>query len=208
MTLVVRGDPWVYPRSYTFLCTMLRGVLSEGLHAGLGTEEGLGSPRCRFSGALYALLLEHPIDQRGCCRTCPGGVFGLRARRCAVHLQVGYWLRQPDWLLYSRVADEWRVAPQPPLVGAAPESAARPANPADAGHRPRDQAGEARFAQSANADPDHPAPPPRRPPGTGWSAPHHGAAGDDPNGLWPRPVPPGNSPRHSAELPQRTGDIT
>jgi hypothetical protein len=104
VTPVIRSGASVYQDSYEFMCKALCGVLADGVRAGLGAEEGIGSLRCRVSGALYALLLTHPVDERSRCRSCrrPGTVFGLRRRRCGVHQEASYWLRQPDWLLYSR----------------------------------------------------------------------------------------------------------
>lgn len=104
-----------YRASYDFMCTVLRRTLADGVRAGIGAEDGIGSLRCRVSGALYALLLAHPVDHRGRCRSCrrPGAVFGLRRRRCWVHLEASHWLRQPDWLLYARGSRT--VAIGPPL---------------------------------------------------------------------------------------------
>ncbi|MGH3833206.1 MAG: hypothetical protein ACRDRS_22695 [Pseudonocardiaceae bacterium] len=101
--------------SYEFMCTMLCQVLAEGIRAGLGAD-GVGSVRCRVSGALYAVLKDHPVDERGRCRSCrrPGAVLGLRRRRCAVHLAAHYWLRQPDWILVARGSSG--VAIGPPLA--------------------------------------------------------------------------------------------
>ncbi|MGH3869769.1 MAG: hypothetical protein ACRDQ4_27450, partial [Pseudonocardiaceae bacterium] len=33
-----------------------------GVQAGPGADEGIDSLQCRFAGALYALLMAHPID--------------------------------------------------------------------------------------------------------------------------------------------------
>jgi hypothetical protein len=84
--------------------TVLREALVEGRRAGLGTEEGVGSLRCRVSGALYALLLLHPVDQQGRCQSCrrPGALFGWRRRPCAVHREASFWLRKHAWFLASR----------------------------------------------------------------------------------------------------------
>jgi len=67
----------------------------------------------RVSGALYALLLTHPVDQQGRCRLCrrPGAVLGLPRRRCGVHREASYWLRQSDWLLYSRDSPGVAIGP-------------------------------------------------------------------------------------------------
>jgi hypothetical protein len=110
---MIRRGGSVYQTDYEFMCKVLCGVLADGVRAGLGAEEGIGSLRCRVSGALYALLLTHPVDERGRCRSCrpPGAVFGFRRRRCGVHREASYWLRQPDWLLYSRGSPGVAVGP-------------------------------------------------------------------------------------------------
>jgi hypothetical protein len=79
-------------------------ALADGVRAGLGTEEGIGSLRCRVSGALYVLLLLHQVDEQGRCQSCrrPGALFGWRRRPSGVHQEASFWLRQPDWLLASR----------------------------------------------------------------------------------------------------------
>jgi hypothetical protein len=84
--------------------TGLREALVEGRRAGLGTPEGIGSLRCRASGALYALLLLHPVDQHGRCQSCrrPGALFSWRRRPCAVHQEASFWLRKHAWFLASR----------------------------------------------------------------------------------------------------------
>lgn len=105
----------IYQSSYEFMCTMLGKVLAEGVRAGLG-EDGVGSVRCRVSGALYAVLQDHPVDERGRCRSCrrPGAVLTLRPQRCEVHREAHYWLRQPAWILVSRGSPG--VAIGPPLT--------------------------------------------------------------------------------------------
>ena len=129
-----------YQSSYKFLCDVLRGVLRESAQAGSSAEEGVGSLRCRASGALYALLLAHPMDERGRCRSCrrPSGVLMLRPQRCRVHAEASHWLRQPEWFLYSRVDGEWGLGQQaPPDASAAPENAPRPADPDNTDVLPR-----------------------------------------------------------------------
>jgi hypothetical protein len=64
---------------------------------------------CRVSAVLYLLLLDHPIDRRGRCRSCrrPGARIALRRRSCLIHLRANYWLlRQPDKaILLAHLAD-------------------------------------------------------------------------------------------------------
>ncbi len=100
----------VYQTSHDQLCRLLRKVLADGVHAGRGVAGGIGSVQFRVSAALYALLLAHPLDQQGRCRSCRGLVFGWR--RCWVHIEASYWLRQPEEFLHSWVVREWGLADQ------------------------------------------------------------------------------------------------
>lgn len=112
----------VYQTSYELLCRLLRKVLVDGVQAGCGAAGGIGSVQFRASATLYALLRAHPLDREGRCRSCrgPGAVFGWR-RRCWVHREASYWLRQPEEFLHSRVVREWGLADQArPGAGAAP----------------------------------------------------------------------------------------
>ncbi|MGH3898876.1 MAG: hypothetical protein ACRDTA_11625 [Pseudonocardiaceae bacterium] len=92
--------------SHRLVCDLLRDVLGQ---TGPGAEE-VGSILYRASAVLYLLLLDHPIDQRGRCRSCPrpGAVIGFRRRLCRIHLRARYWLlRQPDnAMLLSHLADD------------------------------------------------------------------------------------------------------
>ncbi|MDQ3762634.1 MAG: hypothetical protein M3460_13500 [Actinomycetota bacterium] len=80
----------VYQTSYALLCQKLRGVLVEKVQAGCGAVDGIDSVLRRASAALYMLLMDHPVDRRGRCRSCrrPGAVFGFRRRHCRVHGEV------------------------------------------------------------------------------------------------------------------------
>lgn len=168
VTLMIRSGPSVYQTSHALLRRLLHKILMDGVQAGCGAAGGIGSVPLRASATLYALLLAHPLDQQGRCRACrsPGAVFGRR-RRCWVHLQANYWLRQPEKFLHSRVADEWEPAnPSPPSAGAAPDSTAAATQP----------------SQTPVAPPT-PTLPVERP------DLDHGGAGDDPDGLRPRRGP-------------------
>jgi hypothetical protein len=102
--------------------TGLREALVEGRRAGLGTPEGIGSLRCRASGALYALLLLHPVDQHGRCQSCrrPGALFSWRRRPCAVHQEASFWLRKHAWFLASREMPGVPIVPLTPNNHGAP----------------------------------------------------------------------------------------
>ena len=115
--------------SHDLLCQLLRKVVVDGVQAGHGAASGIGSVRCRVSATLYALLLAHPVDREGRCRSCrrPGAVFGWRRRRCCwVYIEASYWLRQPEEFLHSQVVREWGLADQSqPGACAAPDRESR-----------------------------------------------------------------------------------
>lgn len=68
----------VYRTSHDFMAEVLRGALLTAFES--GAAGGIGSVPCRAGAALYALLMNHPIDQQGRCRhvvareQCSGGV--------------------------------------------------------------------------------------------------------------------------------------
>jgi hypothetical protein len=183
VTPVIRDETMVYQTSYTFLCELLRGILADGAQAGPDAEKGLGSSQCRLSGALYDLLMAHPLDQRGRCRCCrrPGAVLGQRRQRCWVHLTVHCWLRQPEWLLHDRVIHEWGLGhPSPPSARAARQHAACPADPDDTGVVPPIARKSGESTPQPHQTPA--APSPLSPPetrGAGRPDPTHGGAGED-----------------------------
>lgn len=81
--------------SHRLLCDALR----ETVQVGPGAVENAAPVWYRACAVLYMLLLDHPIDRRGRCRSCrrPGALIGLRRRPCRIHLRASYWLlRQPD----------------------------------------------------------------------------------------------------------------
>lgn len=97
---------------------VLRGVLVAAVEPGPGTAGGMDSIQSRACAALYALLMAHPVDRRGRCRSCrrPGVVvLRLGRRRCRVHGQARFWLlQQPAEFLSSRLASELGLTPLPP----------------------------------------------------------------------------------------------
>lgn len=112
---MTRTSPSVDQAIYDALYTTLRRVLRTGVHAGAGTEEGLDSFLCRVVGALYALLMDHPIDPNGRCRSCrrPGSVLGRHRQDCGVYEEVSYWLGEPEKHLRERMAYQWGLTRQP-----------------------------------------------------------------------------------------------
>jgi hypothetical protein len=86
---------------------LVREALRETVRAGPGAGEMVGSIRYRASAVLYLLLLEHPIDGRGRCRSCPGVMIGLRSRPCQTHGRARDWLlHHPAAALLSHLARE------------------------------------------------------------------------------------------------------
>lgn len=96
--------------SHRLVCDALRGVLRQLTQVGPDAVEEIGSILYRVSAVVYTLLLDHPIDRRGRCRSCrrPGTIIGLRRRPCRIYLKASYWLlRQPDAaILLSHLADD------------------------------------------------------------------------------------------------------
>ena len=112
---MIRTSPSEHQAIYDVMYTALRQVLREGVQARPGAAEGLDSLFCRVSGALYALLMAHPIDRHGRCRSCrrPGSVLGRRRQDCVVYFEVSCWLGQPDTLLRARIAHQWQLTRHP-----------------------------------------------------------------------------------------------
>lgn len=107
--------------SYVWLCERLRGVLVDAVLAGHGAD-GIGSVSSQASAALYLLLMGHPVDGRGRCRSCrrPGAMLGFRRRRCRVHGEARFWLlQQPAEFLHSRLICELRLTDLPPTQSSA-----------------------------------------------------------------------------------------
>lgn len=113
VTLVINARPGAHQVSYTLLCQELRGELRERMVP--GEAESVG---CRAVAALYALLLEHPVDRRGRCSSCAWSsvVFGRR-HRCRIYRVARYWLHQPRAeTLVSSLASELGLSIPPPPV--------------------------------------------------------------------------------------------
>lgn len=91
-------------------------ALRQTVRAGPSALDGGGSIRYRASALLYLLLLEHPLDERGRCRSCPGLMTGLRPRPCQVHLRASdVLLHYPDEaLLLAHLAEELGASRAPP----------------------------------------------------------------------------------------------
>lgn len=96
--------------SHRLVCEALR----EAVRAGLGAVGQVGSIRYRASAVLYLLLLEHPIDWRGRCRSCPSVMIGLRPRPCQIHFRASDWLlHHSHEVLLSHLAREFGAGSVP-----------------------------------------------------------------------------------------------
>jgi len=129
--------PSEYEIRYALLCQRLRGALENAVLAGHGAD-GIGSVPCQASAALYMLLMGHPIDRRGRCRSCrrSGAVLGFRRHRCRVHGEARFWLlQQPAEFLQSRLVCELGLTDQPPAQDNPTRTAAH--NRGDADVSPR-----------------------------------------------------------------------
>lgn len=96
---------------------LLRETLCEVLRSAVASHRGDrssgGSVGYRAVATLYMLLMSHPVDRRGRCRSCrrPGAVFGRRWRRCRVHGEASLWLHQPTEVVESLLARELGLTP-------------------------------------------------------------------------------------------------
>ncbi|MGH3871455.1 MAG: hypothetical protein ACRDSR_08085 [Pseudonocardiaceae bacterium] len=96
-------NPTVSHTGNQHICEVLRGILHDGAQAGPGVAGRIGSIPYQAVAALYTLLINHPIDRRGRCRSCrrPCAVFGFRRRHCRIHGEAQVWFGQPEWFLRS-----------------------------------------------------------------------------------------------------------
>lgn len=149
--------------SYQLLCQMLRGALRDTVRSTRDGSGGISSVGCRAVAVLYGLLLDHPVDRRGRCRSCrrPGEVLGLRRRRCRVHRKTHFYLHHPDdaFLLGHLAREVGLPAPaaSPPRPSGRHRKAGRP-DPDHGGveddpHGPRPRRGPSPDQQSP--DPGH-----------------------------------------------------
>ena len=104
--------------SHRLVCEALR----EAVRVGPGALGRVGSIRYRASAVLYLLVLEHSVDWRGRCLSCPGVTLGMWPRPCPIHLRVSDWLlhHSPE-LLLSHLAREFGAG-SVPAGGAVGES--------------------------------------------------------------------------------------
>lgn len=133
--MINRGGS-VHQTSYDLMCQTLREVLLAAVQAGPDAADGIVSVQFRACAALYGLLLDHPVDEPGRCRSCrrPDALLGPRRRSCRVHIKASYWLRQLDVpLLMSQLANELGLA----AAGAGRTTAPTLVPPPPVHHHPR-----------------------------------------------------------------------
>ena len=118
----------MHQTSHELLREALRGGLAAAVGSGRGDGE-IGSIPCRASAALYALLGDHPVDQRGRCRSFRGLCtrLGRRGRVCRVLVAARFYLYQPEDMLLCLLASELdQSAASPPNADAAPDPGRAP----------------------------------------------------------------------------------
>ncbi len=116
MAVVTGKGRTIEQTSYRLVCDALR----QAVAAGPSAASGIDSIRYRAAAVLYTLLLDHPLDRRGRCRSCrrSGALIGPRRRPCRIHLRASYWLLcQPDATAAPRhLADALSAVPDGWLV--------------------------------------------------------------------------------------------
>ncbi|MGH3915509.1 MAG: hypothetical protein ACRDTC_19195, partial [Pseudonocardiaceae bacterium] len=109
------------------LCAVLRAALVEAVRAGRRAADGIGTISGRALATLYLILMSHPVDRRGRCRSCrhPGTVHSRRRRRCRVYWEASVWLSQPVEFVRTQLARELGVsvaqAPAVPVPPCSPQ---------------------------------------------------------------------------------------
>lgn len=170
--------PSEYEISYALLCKRLRGALENAVLAGPGAD-GIGSVPWQANAALYMLLMGHPVDRRGRCRSCrrSGAVLGFRRRRCRVHGEARFWLlQQPAKFLHSRLLGEFGLTDLPSAQDSATHTTARDSG--DTNLLPRVVPGPSDPRAEPLQTPVVPPPlPPRGLPQGGTAGPTHGGVG-------------------------------
>jgi hypothetical protein len=103
----------VHQTRYRLLVELLRRFLVAAVES--GNPARVCSVACQAVATMYTLLLGHPVDRRGRCRSCrrPGAVVGLGRHRCRVFIGAGFYLLNSGEFLCSHLARELGL-PGPP----------------------------------------------------------------------------------------------
>lgn len=126
--MISRG-PSVQQITHELMCAALRTALRSIVDPGRDDPRESDSMGDRAITTLYMIMMSHPVDRRGRCRSCrrPGALLGRRWRRCRVYGEANVWLHQPTEFLRSQLARELRL--DDPLATCAPLSKLRPSSP-------------------------------------------------------------------------------
>lgn len=155
------------------------------------------------------MLLAHPIDWRGRCRSCrrSGAVLGLRRRPCRVYIDAGFYLLASGELLRTHLVCELGLTgllhrePEGSPEHGSPTCAAPAAGQGDIDVLPRITTDPDERSRSTSQAPVVPSPlPPHSSPRTGRPEPDHGGPGERPDRPRPRRGPPSDSPPDGLRL--------
>ncbi|MGH3908288.1 MAG: hypothetical protein ACRDTE_29510 [Pseudonocardiaceae bacterium] len=186
--------PSVHQTSHHLICEALGGVLRSAVDPRRGDRGVVGSVPGRAVVALYMLVMAHPVDRRGRCRSCrrPGAVFGWRWRHCRVYGEASVWLHQSAEFVGVQVARELGLAaPRPGPAGEESAEGAAPSADADATLLPRIVADrDHRPTTPQSPAVPHSASLPGGSPQAGRPVPDHGGAGEPPTYPRSRRAPP------------------
>lgn len=119
LTSATNQRPSVYQARHQHLSAVLRAALVEAVQAGRRAAGGIGTISGRALATLYLILMSHPVDQQGRCRSCrsPSTVLRRRRRGCRVHWEASVWLSQPAEFVRTQLARELGLTtPNTPTV--------------------------------------------------------------------------------------------
>lgn len=119
--MISRG-PSVQQITHELMCAALRTALRSAVDTDRDDLRELDSMGGRAIAALYMIMMSHPVDRRGRCRSCrrPGALVGRRSRRCRVYGEANVWLHQPTEFLRSQLARELGLDTPPPVEDTTP----------------------------------------------------------------------------------------
>lgn len=171
-------SPTVYQTEHGLLCEVMRSFLVGEVQSSRGVGRSGGA-----AAALYSLLIAHPVDQQGRCRSCRGpGWLRRRRRVCMVFQKAHYWLRLPSHRVIIHLASDLGVnVPQLSDVADPDATDVLPRIELETGDPPT----QSLQTPAVSPTPRFPA---------GRPDLDHGGAGAHPDGPRSRRVPPVNPP--------------